>query len=381
MTENMLNNKIKKITPDDEYHYFFGYYDLQPYDKSGKYHLTHRVKFADRLPLDSDICEIGVIEINSGRFIKVGETTAWNFQQGAFLNWFSDTSVVYNTFINGELRAVVKDLNGETIKVISRPLASLSEDKKWGLSINFARIFSFRPGYGYAAAIDEYSEENVPKDDGVYIVDMQSGDSKLLISYADIVSKYPELPYTEKKLVINHVTFNPSATKFIMLLRNFPDDSTNKRTQLLVVDFAKNIEKITDYQVNSHYSWKNDDEFMIWSVLEQGKGVYFFNLKTGERLKLGNEILEKDDIHCMFSPNRKCFIGDSYPYVDGYRHIYKYNFIDGSVEDLFKVKHDEPKIGDIRCDLHARFHYDSKTVSFDSFCGENRAIYQLGLEE
>jgi len=147
MTENMLNNKIKKITPDDEYHYFFGYYDLQPYDKSGKYHLTHRVKFADRLPLDSDICEIGVIEINSGRFIKVGETTAWNFQQGAFLNWFSDTSVVYNTFINGELRAVVKDLNGETIKVISRPLASLSEDKKWGLSINFARIFSFRPGY------------------------------------------------------------------------------------------------------------------------------------------------------------------------------------------------------------------------------------------
>ena len=126
---------------------------------------------------------------------------------------------------------------------------------------------------------------------------------------------------------------------------------------------------------------KNDNEFMIWSLLEEGKGIYFFNALTGERKRLDNEILDKDDIHCLFSPNLKHFIGDSYPYVDGYRHVYKYNFEDGSVEDLIKVKHEEPKIGDIRCDLHARYHNNSKTISFDGFFEEYRAIYQMDLGE
>jgi hypothetical protein len=328
MESCLLNDKIEKITPDDNYHYFFGYYDLHPYDKRGKLHLAHRVGFADRLPKADDICEVGVIDIAARRFIKVGETTAWNFQQGAFLNWFSDQSIIYNAFVEGKLCSVVKNLNGKTEKIISAPIASLSEDKKWGLSINFARVYSFRPGYGYMGATDEYEKENAPEKDGVYLVNMESGESELLISYAELVAKYPEAPFTDDKLVINHVTFNPSAKKFIMLFRNQPKPGCKRGTQVLIVGVDKTVKKMTDYQVNSHYSWKNDDEFMIWSVLEEGKGIYFFNAKTGERRRLENDILDRDDIHCLFSPDQKCFIGDSYPYVDGYRHIYKYNFED-----------------------------------------------------
>ncbi len=381
MMEAKYNDKMIKITPDDKYHYFFGYYDLQPFDKSGRYHLAHRVAFADRLPEKDDVCEVGVIEIATRRFIKVGETTAWNFQQGAFLNWFSENAIIYNAFVNGKLCCIVKTLDGNTQKVISRPIASLSEDKKWGLSINFARVYAFRPGYGYVGAKDEYANENAPERDGVYLVDMQSGESKLLISYARLKTLFSQAPYTDCKLVINHVTFNPSATKFIMLLRNFPANDVNKRTQVLVIDVGGNAKKMTDYQINSHYAWKNDSEFMIWSVLEEGKGIYFFNAETGARTWLNNEILDKDDIHCLYSPDKNCFIGDSYPYVDGYRHIYKYDFASGIVENLVQVKHDEPKIGDIRCDLHARFHQNATTISFDTYFGEYREIYQLTLEE
>lgn len=381
MADCMNENKAVKITPDDGYHYFFGYYDLHPYDKGGERHLAHRVQFADRLPEKEDICEVGFIEIKNRRFVKVGETTAWNFQQGAFLNWFDEKSIVYNAFVEDKLCSVVKDLEGNTVKVIPFPIASISEDKKWGLSINFARIYTFRPGYGYVGATDLYADEKAPAQDGVYLVNMQSGEGELLISYAELARKYPQSPYTDDKLVINHVTFNPSASKFIMLLRNRPENGGKRGTQVLVIGVDKTVQKLTDYQVNSHYSWKNDEEFVIWSVLEEGKGIYFFNVKTGERSRLDNEILDKDDIHCLFSPNGACFIGDSYPYVDGYRHIYKYNFKDGSVEDLIKMKHDEPKIGDIRCDLHARFYEDCKRISFDSYCGEHRAIYQLSLEK
>ena len=356
MSNCFTNKRVEKITPNDEYHYFFGYYDLYPYDKSGKLHLAHRVKFADRLPNEDDVCEVGVIDVEEKRFIKVGETTAWNFQQGAFLNWFSDDSIIYNSFIDGNLRSVVSDLNGNIIKVVSMPLASISEDRQWGLSINFGRIFSFRAGYGYAAACDENASINAPTDDGVFLVDLKTGKGELLISYSDIVKKFPEEPFTADKTVINHVTFNPSGTRFITLFRNKSENGGKRGTQVLIIDRDKKINKITNFQVNSHYSWKNDCEFMIWSVLEEGKGIYFIDAMTGERRCLKNEILDRDDVHCLFSPDKKSFIGDSYPYVDGYRHIYKYNFEDGSVEDLIKVKHCEPKIGEIRCDLHARFH-------------------------
>ena len=380
MANQIFDDKIIKISPDDKYHYFFGYYDLQPYDKTGKLHLAHRVKFADRLPEKEDICEVGVIDIAARRFIKIGETTAWNFQQGAFLNWFGENSIIFNAFTDGKLCSMVKDLDGNTVKVIPMPIASLSQDKKWGLSINFARVYAFRPGYGYVGTKDKYANEKAPEKDGVFLVDVQSGKCKLLISYAELVKKFPEPPYTEDKLVINHVTFNPSGDKFLMLLRNFPEHG-KKSTQVLVIDVDGNVKKMTDYQVNSHYSWKNDQEFIIWSVLEEGKGIYFFDAKTGKRSRLNEDVLDKDDIHCLYSPDGDCFIGDSYPYVDGYRHIYKYNFQDGSVEDLIKVKHDEPRIGDIRCDLHARFSRDGKELSFDSYCGEYRAIYRLRLEE
>ena len=49
--------ELKRISPDDGYNYFFGYYDLQPFDKSGERHLAHRVKFNDRIPVKGDIAE------------------------------------------------------------------------------------------------------------------------------------------------------------------------------------------------------------------------------------------------------------------------------------------------------------------------------------
>ena len=54
---------LSVITPDDGYNYFFGYYDLQPFDKSGERHLAHRVKFNDRIPVKGDIAELGYVTI------------------------------------------------------------------------------------------------------------------------------------------------------------------------------------------------------------------------------------------------------------------------------------------------------------------------------
>ena len=64
-TGMIMTDKTRIITPDDNYHYFFAYYDLQPYSGEGGMHLSHRVSFADRLPQDDDIAQLGYIQGNS----------------------------------------------------------------------------------------------------------------------------------------------------------------------------------------------------------------------------------------------------------------------------------------------------------------------------
>ena len=48
---------MRVFTPDDGFQYFFGYYDLQPFDSSERFHLMHRVRFMDRRPTADDTAE------------------------------------------------------------------------------------------------------------------------------------------------------------------------------------------------------------------------------------------------------------------------------------------------------------------------------------
>ena len=71
---------VRAISPMDGKHYFFGYYDLQPYSPDGRRHLAARIPFDMVLNGPDDVLEFGWIE--DGKFEKLFETKCWNFQQG-----------------------------------------------------------------------------------------------------------------------------------------------------------------------------------------------------------------------------------------------------------------------------------------------------------
>ena len=79
-----MKHTIKRISPDGS-HFFFGYYDLQPFDPSNTLHLVHNAPFMDRLQEKGDTCDIGLIDLSTGAYEKLANTQAWNFQQGAML--------------------------------------------------------------------------------------------------------------------------------------------------------------------------------------------------------------------------------------------------------------------------------------------------------
>lgn len=362
------------ITPEDNYHYFFGYYDLQPFDKNGERHLAHRVSFADRIPKIGDIAELGYITIKDKVFHKVAQTNAWNFQQGALLQWYDEDNIIYNDFRDNKFCAVIKNVNNGEEKIICAPLANISKDRKWGLSINFARVWDFRPGYGYCNLKDEYYNQNAPETDGIFLVDIEKNTSKLIINYKQLTELFPEKPFCEMKLLVNHITFNPSASRFLFLLRNFPEEGKRWGTILITADRdGKNIKNLTNYEVNSHYDWKNDSEIIIYSGLPDW-GVYFINDRTGEREKLDDDLINYDDIHCLYSPDRSCFIGDGYPNTGSSRYMMLYDFETKKSRAIVKVYSHPVDNTDIRCDLHNRFNLDGTIVSFDSYHSERREI-------
>ena len=369
---------IKKIiTPHDEYHYFFGYYDLQPYDDEKSIHLTHRVPFCDRLPEAEDVAEIGYIRLSDNKFVKIADTRAWNFQQGALLQWFEKgKSVIFNDFDGEQYISRVISLSGEEISRFNRPIACLSADGKRAISINFSRIYDFRKGYGYCNIADEYAESAAPEDDGIFILDTESGESRLLFSYRDFKKAFDEEPFTNQKLVVNHVNFAPNGKKIIFLLRNFTGDAQKWGTVLAVGDIGGNLKQLTKFEVNSHYSWKDNKTLMIYSGLPEW-GIYFIDTEDGKRTRLNNAICDKDDIHCNYSPDRKMFIGDGYPNEQQYRALYCYEFETKKAWEILSVYSMPVTVIDIRCDLHARWSADGTRISYDTTENRRREIVEL----
>lgn len=375
--------EIKIINQEDGYFYFFGYYDLQPFDADDRYHLCHRVKFMDRLPLKDDVCELGVLDPDTKEFIKYSETTAWNFQQGAMLQWFvPNESIVYNVREGEGFNTEIKNIKTGEIKRLPLAVANISSDRKYGLCLNMSRIFDFRPGYGYSEVPDPFFDIKAPKEDGVFLMDMETGDYKLIINYADIIKKFPREPYTDCKLVVNHITFNPSGTRFLFLLRNFREGNAMWNTQLITSDLEGNMCPLSDYISNSHYNWKNDKQILI---VTSHTGNTRDNLClrddfTGDTVMYDLPELH-EDIHCLYSPNQRYIIGDGYPIKEDYRKLWLYDTKENKAILLLSAYSYKAALGDVRCDLHARWNRKGNKITFDSNHNGARCVCEMDLSE
>ena len=232
----------KRISPLDG-HYTFGYYDLQPFN--GNLHLAHKFPVADRLQEAGDVADIGIIDINApvAKFEKLAETSAWNHQQGAMLQWNPASpkdEIIYNACIDGQLCGVVMNVNTGKKRYLDRPVANVSPKGDYALSINFPRLYDFRPGYGYACYKDPYFDVKHSDEDGVFLIDMKTGKSRLIISMQEIWDKFGKNYFDrDRKLNINHITFNTDGTRFLMLVRNFREEGDKRHMTAVICSFFR----------------------------------------------------------------------------------------------------------------------------------------------
>lgn len=377
---------VTRVSPAGE-HVFFGYYDVPAVDPKTGRHLAHRVAFRDRLPTVADEAELGTYRLDGdGTFQPFAKTRAWNFQQGSMLQWLGDGTdrVFYNEVRpdGKDYRGVLHDLATGKRTHTDRALANVSRDGRWGIAIDFDRMHDFRPGYGYALRDDPRVEIMHPADDGVWVCDLRTGKSKLILSLAALYERVKGMsPLMEQKLLINHITFNPSASRLVLLLRNFPSAEPRPKGQpawrtvvFTVARDGSDLRLLVPVGMASHYHWRDDATIVFYSDGPQGPQLYEITDAPTPRFVALDPAFFKRDGHCTYSADGRWMLYDSYPDAQRQQRLFVYDLQKRRGRELGQFYSMPAAISDFRCDLHPRWLPDGR-ISFDSTHERYRAFY------
>ena len=386
---------VRPITRGPKYHWF-GYYDKLEFDPTGRYVLGMEVDFQDRSPQPDDVIKIGMVDLeDNDRWIELGETCAWNWQQGCMLQWRpgSSTEIMWNDREGDRFVCHILDVKTRKKKTIPFPIYTVSPDGRTALCPDFRRINDMRPGYGYAGPPDPYKDELAPENTGIYRVDLETGKGKLIISLADMVKiSYPGGKVSDKKHYFNHLLFSPDGSRFIFLNRwriseyRASNPTTPFDTRMLTATpDGGDIRVVDDSGYTSHFIWRDPSHILAWTKLSS-HGFKFYLFKddgSRETQVVGKDVMTRNG-HCSYLPENEWILNDIYPDENRLQHIYLYHVATGRKMPIANV-YLSPKYkfdSELRVDTHPRFSPDGRFVVIDSpHDGYGRQLYLLDISK
>ena len=97
--------------------------------------------------------------------------------------------------------------------MLSRPVAGLTNDGRKAFSLNYARMRQCRRVVGYAGVDDPNIDVPHPDDDGLFLLDLETGASELLVSFAQAFELNPDADLRHRSMWFNHTTVNTDDTR------------------------------------------------------------------------------------------------------------------------------------------------------------------------
>ncbi|MFX0197403.1 MAG: hypothetical protein ACFFCW_14865 [Candidatus Hodarchaeota archaeon] len=399
-------------------HHFFGYYDKCPWDASGQLVLAMEVEFNDRLPDPEDMAVIGIVDsTDKNRFHPIANTHAWNWQQGAMVQWVQsapDRLIIYNDRAGDQFVSVLLDIQRGERRLLPKPVTALSHSGRFALSVNYARLHHTRKGYGYAGVPDPFQDDPHPKDDGIYLMDLTTGKNRLIISLAQVAAFDGAVKKNSSKHWFNCLLFNPNDSRFCFLHRyRLKDGGTHTRLFTANPD-GSDIYCLSDSGRVGHFYWRNPQDILSWAWRRKiiglarrrnvfghlplrwilawarrqdrgwirqhviGEQFFLFKDKTKDVKVIGKDILTEDG-HCSYSPDGRWILIDTYPNEEAERLLILYSPLNNRRVDIGRFYSPPELGGDTRCDLHARWNRDGSKVCIDSAHEGTRQMYVLDV--
>ncbi len=376
--EHKVHSDVTLYMPEDvfinessnsELGQFFGYFDLTPWN-------THMSHFMLHQYTESSLISVVVYSGQGSNTITSSRT--WNFQQGCRAQWHPTLTnhLLVNDVVNNSTGAKLVDISGKLISSYQYPIQAVNPTGENYTSLNYERLDLHRPDYGY----DTYNNSPLPSpdSDGVWLVDMDNGNSELVITLDDLIKEEIQVQ-DHRQHYINHIIYNPIGDRFIFMHRWESEDGRISR--LYTSDLDGNYDLIMDEKIVSHYCWLNKKEVIVWGRSKQhGNGYHIIDTNTGKKEKI-KQLDGYGDGHPSLSPNGRHIVTDTYPDRERKRHLLLYDRHEDTVTELGQFFEPLRFRGPARCDLHPRWSPDGKYISIDSAHTGTRKSYILDVSK
>ena len=336
---------------------------------------------ATRLPKQSDVAKLKVINRITNNILYETETSSFNWQQGCRAQWVEKTKFIFNKRdkIGHSHHAVLVDINNPNrLRHYDLPVQSTHKNEFF-VTIDYRRLAFSHPEYGYHDLPPEsYLELKDNLDDGVSLVCLSTGKTKLLVSISRVLHECGRVQEASLHH-LNHCSISPSGRYVLFIHRFFLNGK--RIDSLLMYDIENDrLTKLVSDSMVSHYCWANDDMAFGFLKLDgQASGYHSINTKSGYLSKINKVDLDRfGDGHPTALKNK--IIADTYPGRDRFQHLICF-LGSGETDVLGSFYSPIQYFGEGRCDLHPRISANKKRIYFDSVHSGQRQLCYMPMPE
>jgi len=288
-----LELNIQQITSGSKHH-FFGYIgqcQTVPWNADDRYILGMEIENIDRMPRPNEAAVIILIDSKeNNKIIRIDKTYAWNPQQGTMFYWnplaaktqffFNDrdlkTGKVFTVLYDIEKRARIREFRDEDAPIGN---GGVAQNGGSFLGLNYGRLARLRLVTGYPGTLDWSKHDNAPNNDGIFVVDVQTGTRRLLVSYRQLAdqlkTRYPAIDDTA--LFINHTLWSRSGEHVYFFVRGNWDQRGDKINMPCSIHIDGTGLTLHSMHIGGHPEWaegllligKRGDKQILYDISKQ----------------------------------------------------------------------------------------------------------------
>lgn len=361
---------LKNIRDSSAKEYFFGYYDQSP-ERNGRV-LMHEMQ------QNGESVKVIVKKIATGEEHIIAETKAFNWQMGCRALWVDDDIVSYNDFDGVQYVCRWYSLShAKVIKTFLKPLQDYSSISHLFIGVNYQRLYNYTKEYGYNCLPKMTEEEFCDySHDGLWKVDIKTGNIELLISITEILKFEPEYIKSGGRHFVNHVMISPDGLAFIFIHRYYVG---KERYDRLLLWRNGNLKSLLGRHFHSHYCWLDNNHVFGYGEYQNKKGFHSIDIVTGNVTCYPElDTAHPSDGHPTY--NGDWIVIDGYPDLSRMQQLIGYQLSSRRIIKIGEFFHDLSHKDNTRCDLHPRFTEDGRRIYFDTIYSGKRQLCYLELK-
>lgn len=319
--EKKISFEVQQITSGPKHH-FFGYVGHAltiPWNQSGRYIVAMRMDFYDRMPKKGESAEIVIIDTQKNfDVVPLDKTFAWNLQQGTMLYWnpkvpetqffFNDldleTGVVFTVLYDIKTRRRLREYRYGNESIAN---GGVAPSGKHFAGINYGKITRSREIISYAGAKDWTVDGAAnPDNDGLFKIDIATGDRQLLVSYSKL-AKFLKLKDSNYPIYVHHTLWNRNSDRIIFIVRG-KGEGKYPNAGCVIRSDGSGLSRI---KYDGHPEWYEGNLLSL-------PGESFFRLYDVDAKKVvgrigGEGVFPSPGGDNAFSPDGKWYVGSHKP--------------------------------------------------------------------